>query len=302
MIRGSIDLGTNTCLLLVVEWDSSTRSIAREIADYSTIVRLGQGVDSAKRLQGEAIERTLSCLKTYSEALRSHGGKPGEAICVATAQARDAENGLEFFERVKKETGFQFRIISGDEEAELSFKGALLPGMKREKCAVIDIGGGSTELRSLKSGDSLRMGSVRFTERFMKSDPVRDEEFWAARSACDELFETLKPWRRENPSDLQLIGVAGTITTLAAWFLELKKFDKSKIDGLQLSRGDVHRMVEELKYRSSQEKANLPGIDRGRADVILAGALILWRAMEILDFPMVSVSTRGLRYGILYLN
>jgi exopolyphosphatase/guanosine-5'-triphosphate,3'-diphosphate pyrophosphatase len=294
MIRASIDLGTNTCLLLIVNGDTD-----HVVADYSTIVRLGQKVDGERKLHPEAVERTLNCLKGYAEKLRSAGGDPQTTVCVATSQARDAKNGAEFFARVKQETGFQFKVISGDEEARLTFQGALLPGMKPELSAVIDIGGGSTELIGKIGGKSLDMGSVRFTERFLKSDPVTDEEFWACQAEADRMLESMLEWRRKLPEGLTLVGVAGTATTLAAWHLELPKFDAAKIDALTLTRGDVHRMVEELKWRSIEERCGLPSMEAKRADVILAGALILWRAMEMLNFSELRVSTRGLRYGVL---
>lgn len=104
------------------------------------------------------------------------------------------------------------------------------------------------------------------------------------------------------PTDLRLCAVAGTATTLAAWFLGLEKFDASRIDGLVLSRGDLHRQVEDLKWRTLAERMELPGMEKGRADVLLAGALILWRMMELLGFDAVTISTRGLRYGVLLAN
>ena len=299
MIRASIDLGTNTCLLLIADWNSSKREVTRVLEDYNTVVRLGQSVDQKRELHPEAKARTLACLKNYAEKVRKAGANPVDAVCVATSQARDAKNGAEFFQQVEKETGFRFRVISGDEEAKCTFLGALLPGMRPESCAVIDIGGGSTELTDQKGGHSLDIGSVRFTERFLKSDPVTDDEFWACQDAIDEQVKALLPWRAKLPRDIQFVGVAGTVTSLAAWYLELEKFDAPKIDQVVLTRGDIHRMVEELKWRTVAERTSLPGMEQGRADVILAGAMILWRCMELLKFSECRVSTRGLRFGVL---
>ena len=269
------------------------------LGDFSTIVRLGQGVDRDRRLHADAIERALVCLRGYAAQVRELGSKPEETICVSTASARDAQNGAEFFERVRAETGFRFKVISGDEEARLTFLGALLPGMRAEQSAVIDIGGGSTELIGQSGGRSLDLGSVRFTERFLKSDPVTDEEFWACQFEADRMLETMLPWRAQLAPGTGLVAVAGTATTLAAWQLGLPHFDARQIDELTLTRGDVHRLLEELKWRTVEERKALPAMEPKRADVILAGALILWRAMEKLDFAQVRVSTRGLRYGIL---
>lgn len=299
-VRASIDLGTNTCLLLVAEWDGkATGEPTRVIGDYSTVVRLGKGVDKNRMLDPQAMERTLTCLRGYAEKVRAAGADTRDTVCVATSQARDAKNGAEFFAKVEAETGFLFKVISGDDEARMSFIGALLPGMEPRKSAVIDIGGGSTELISSEGGKSVDVGSVRFTERYLKSDPVTDDEFWACQAAIDESLEELRSWRETLPANVQLVAVAGTATTLAAYYLGLSHFDADKINEVTVTRGDIHRMVEELKWRTVEERCQLAGMERERADVILAGALILWRAMELLNFRECRVSARGLRYGAL---
>lgn len=302
MLKASIDLGTNTCLLLVADVEHSTGKVTRVLHDQSTMVRLGQGVDRTKRLHPDAVARTRACIKGYASKLITLGLKPSETVCVTTATARDAENGAEFFHAVEKETGFKFRTLSGDEEAKYMFQGGLLPGMNPDTSAVIDIGGGSTEFKSVQGGMSLQMGSVRFTERFLKSDPVTDGEFWEAREAIETVLAGAKAWRAGLPLKTDLVGVAGTIVTLAQWQLGLATFDAQAINGTELTRGDVHRMVEELKWRTVDERKMIPGIEPGRADVLLAGALILWRTLESLEFPKVIVSTRGLRYGVLNLG
>jgi exopolyphosphatase/guanosine-5'-triphosphate,3'-diphosphate pyrophosphatase len=284
-------------LLLIAEVDS-VGCVTRTIEDHARVVRLGQGVDREKKLAPEAIARTLAWLRDYAAQVRAQGLDPANTVAVATSQARDARNGAEFFAQVEKETGFKFRVLSGDEEAQGTFQGALLPGMDPARVAVIDIGGGSTELMARAGGQSLDLGSVRFTERYLKSDPVTDAEFWACEAEIDRMLGTLKPWRSQLHGQVELVAVAGTATTLAAWFLELPEFEALKIDGAWLSRGDLHRMVEELKWRSVAERRELTGIEAGRADVLLAGAMILWRTHEVLGFSGCRVSTRGLRYGV----
>jgi exopolyphosphatase/guanosine-5'-triphosphate,3'-diphosphate pyrophosphatase len=285
------------------------------------------------------MKRTLDCLIGYAAKLRAYGGDPAETIAVATSQARDSKDAPEFFAKIEKETGFKFKVISGDEEARLTFIGALLPGMSPARSAVIDIGGGSTEIimgaagstygaggkitsdvgsdkseqaasgagsntsgrsAALRTvGQSVDIGSVRYTERFLKSDPVTDDEFWACQDAIDAEVAKLREARGKAPSDVELVAVAGTATTLAAIHLGLPEFDAAKLDGAILTRGDVHRLVEDLKWRSVAERMRLAGLEEKRADVILAGALILWRAMEVLGFVELKVSTRGLRFGVL---
>ncbi len=299
MIRASIDLGTNTCLLLVTEYNPQSGTIQSILGDFATIVRLGEGVDRTQELQPAAMERALQCLESYSKKVLEFGGQPENVICVATSQARDAKNSRDFFSRVQKLTGFQFRVISGEDEAKFTFLGALLPGMDPHHSHVIDIGGGSTEMMSYSCAKSVDMGSVRFTERYLKSNPVTDEEFWSCQDAIDEQIQKFLPWRKTVQSEDRIVAVAGTATTLAAWYLNLEKFDAQKVDSIVLSRGDLHRMVEELKWRTIEERKSLPGIEPQRADVILAGALILWRILEVLEFRECQISTRGLRYGVL---
>lgn len=301
MRKASIDLGTNTCLLLVAEVaneGAEAGTVRETLLDLSTMVRLGQEVDRTRRLHPDAMGRTLGCLRGYAAKVTGYGVKPSEVVCVATATARDAENGGEFFAQVTRETGLVFRTISGDEEARSMFFGGLLPGMDPLSTAVLDIGGGSTEFRSAHRGLSLQMGSVRFTDRFLKSDPVTDAEFWAAEAAIDQALKEASSWRESIPQKTELVGVAGTVVSLAQWHLGLRQFDAAKLDGLEMSRGDIHRMVEELKWRTIVERRSIPEIESGRADVLLAGAMILWRSLEGLDFPQVRVSTRGLRYGV----
>lgn len=297
MIRASIDLGTNTCLLLIAEVAEGV--VTRVILDRSTVVRLGQGVDRSHALHPDAITRTSQCLRGYASMCICHGVKPSDVVCVATATARDAENGKSFFDSVEAQFGFRFKTISGDEEARCMFQGGLLPGMEPASSAVIDIGGGSTEFRSLNEGMSFQMGSVRFTERFLKSNPVTDSEFWACQAEIDSILEGAQSWRLGLPKNTSLIGVAGTVVNVASAFLELKEFNPEALNQCTLHRGDVHRIVEELKWRTVEERRLIPGIESGREDVILAGALILWRAMERLEFETLRVSTRGLRFGVL---
>ena len=299
MIRSSIDLGTNTCLLLIVEWDPQQKAITCVLRDEATVVRLGEGVDQTRMLQVAPMERVLWCLKDYAETVQLLGGNPAETICVATSQARDAMNSAEFFDRIKNKFNFSFRTLSGDQEAHLTFLGGLLPGMDRNTSAVIDIGGGSTEIISSQGGHSVDLGSVRYTERYLKSNPVTDEEFWACQEAVDQELQVFISWRKKQLELTELVAVAGTATSLAAWHLGLMEFDSNRVDATILSRGDVHRMVEELKWRTIEERRQLPCMEPMRADVLLAGAIILWRALELLDFKDCRVSSRGLRYGLI---
>ena len=297
MLKASIDLGTNTCLLLIAEVESGCVNMV--LGDYARIIRLGEGVDKTRYLQPEAIERTLKCLDEYRKIISTAGILSGDVICVATSQARDAENGSEFFARVEADLGFVFRVVSGKDEARLSFKGSLLPNMEASNHAVVDIGGGSTEFVTVNGGLSTDLGSVRFTERYLRSDPITDEEFSICLKEIDNKLEELVDWRSATPSDMQMLAVAGTATTLASWYLRLREFDAAKVEKVQLTSVDLHRMVEELKRMTVGERRDQVGIEPKRADVLLAGAMIMWRIMEKLKFQNCNISSRGLRYGVL---
>ena len=239
------------------------------------------------------------CLDEYWQIISKAGLLPGDVVCVATSQARDAENGWEFFSRVEAELGFRFRAISGKDEARLSFIGSLLPGMEPSNHAVVDIGGGSTEFVTAKEDRSIDLGSVRFTERYLKSDPVIDEEFSICLNEIDNELEGLVDWRSSLPSDMQMLAVAGTATTLASWHLGLREFDTAEVNKVQLTKDNLHRMVEGLKSMTVAERRDQVGIEPKRADVLLAGAMIMWKTMEKLQFHTCSISSRGLRYGVL---
>ncbi len=219
MLKASIDLGTNTCLMLMAEVESGY--VKNVLGDYARIIRLGEGVDKTRLLQPDAIARAVTCLDEYRKIIFKEGISPGDVICVATSQARDAENGAEFFSRLEAELSFRFRVISGKDEARLSFMGSLLPGMEPLNHAVVDIGGGSTEFVTAKDDRSVDLGSVRFTERYLKSDPVTDEEFSVCLNEIDNKLEDLVDWRNSILSNLQMLAVAGTATTLASWHLSL---------------------------------------------------------------------------------
>ena len=303
MLKASIDLGTNTCLLLVQDGE-------QVLHDESRVVRLGQDVARTGRLHPEAMERARLCLKDYVHVAEQLGVPASKILAVATAQARDAADAKPFFEELEGRLGLRFRILSGDEEARATFLGAAVPGSDPGRMVVMDIGGGSTELvghvgaipaHELQlQGKSLPIGAVKITEKFLHSDPVTDPEFWAAEDAIDRELETMKAWRAgfDSIQGPQFTAVAGTAVTLAMLQMEMKQFRATDIDGFEITRGDAHRLVEELKWRTVEERKALPGMEPKRADVILAGALIFWRTMEVLDFPVARVSTRGLRFGV----
>jgi len=283
--------------MLLAEVESG--QIKKVLGDHARIIRLGEGVDQTRSFQPEAIERTLICLAEYKSIISEAGITSGDVVCVATSQARDASNGGAFFDKVEEECGFKFSVLSGKVEARLSFMGSLLPGMDQSNHAVVDIGGGSTEFVTAKEDLSVDLGSVRFTERYLKSDPVTDEEYMICLDKIDSKLEELVGWRSSIPADMQMLAVAGTATTLASWHLEQEAFSVAEVEKVQLSKENLQKMVEDLKSMTVAERREQVGIETKRADVLLAGAMIMWRTMEKLIFPTCNISTRGLRYGVL---
>lgn len=190
--------------------------------------------------------------------------------------------------------GFHFRVITGEQESELSYQGA--KGENETSAlsiGMLDIGGGSTETRDSKSGSSISWGSVWLKETFFTSNPITDQQFWAARKELDEAFAKTKKITADK-----WIGVAGTVVTLGQLFLACD-YEVKKIQGTCLKTGDLHRLTEDLKWRSIEEIKAMKGIDSTRADVILAGALIAWRAAEYHQMKEIEISCRGLRYALL---
>lgn len=286
--RAAIDLGTNTCLLLILAPDGAI------LHDESNTVRLGEDLSRTGVFSEAAMQRTLATLRNYAGTLDRHGIPCSDVVAVSTASGRNAKNAAQFFQKVKSEAGLSFRILSGDEEALATFLGAD-PGPND---CVIDIGGGSTEVVTGSHAISIAMGSVNLTERFLKSDPVTDQEFWQLEDKVDELL--VDAMKRFDPLPKHGIAVAGTATTLASLQLALPKFDRTQIDAMHLSVGDLHRWVEDLKWRTNSEREKLPGMEASRAPVILAGAVILWRFLAVAKIPSIRVSTRGLRFGVLH--
>ncbi len=302
----SFDLGTNTFLLLVADVEDGRVEPAYE---KETIVRFGKGVDAAGNLNVEAMQRGLACLQEYVALAKQHGA--GQIFAVGTSALRDAANRSEFLDAAFEKTGLRIEIISGEKEAQLAFAGALsnMPDLP-SPIAVLDIGGGSTEVvigesRQLLSGNEIPLnarsadiGSVRLTERFAKSDPVQPEEVQRLREQAETIMRAT--WSPESLAKVKtVIGTAGTITTLAAMALAMQEYDPRRIDGYLLTRQKLGEVIAELTRRTIAERQRMPGLSPARADVILAGALILETFLKVFHFSELMVSDRGLRYGVL---
>jgi exopolyphosphatase/guanosine-5'-triphosphate,3'-diphosphate pyrophosphatase len=295
-----LDLGTNTFLLLIA--DVGPHDIT-PVFEKETVVRLGKGVDAGGNLSPESMQRGVLCLQEYIAFANQYHCQ--EIFAVGTSALRDAANRESFLARVKTETGLKVRIISGEDEARLSFLGALsnkndLP----EPLAIIDIGGGSTEVvrgthKGILEARSTDLGSVRLTERWLKHDPVLPEEVKVLREQAEKTMRAAWPVE-EIRRTATMIGTAGTITTIAAMVQKLTLYDPKRIDGFVMTARQLNAIIAELARLSIAERQMLPGLNPARADVILAGALLLEVFMSVYGFSQLLVSDRGLRYGVLW--
>jgi exopolyphosphatase/guanosine-5'-triphosphate,3'-diphosphate pyrophosphatase len=292
----TLDVGTNTVLLLVAE---AAGDRFRPVVERAEITRLGKGVDKTGRLDAESLEATVSAITRFAAEARSLGA--AEIACVATSASRDASNGSEFRERVRREAGVEAEIISGDLEAELTYLSATRDVGTELPVAVLDIGGGSTELvigheGSVQFKRSFNVGSVRLTERFVRNDPPSASERAEMQRYVDEVFSEAPP----APAGFRFVGVAGTVTTVCAVSRGIAPYDSEKVHLSKLTRQEVERETDRYFRLSVAEKRALSGMEPKRADVIAAGALILERAMVRLGADEAIVSDRGIRWGLLY--
>ncbi len=289
----AVDVGTNTALLLIAELREGRLS---PTANEAEIVRLGQGVDRTRRLAPEAVDRTLAVLARYGELVAKSG--VDRAAAVGTQALREVENGQEFLVRAQAALGFPVEVIDGEREARLSFRAvaASFPEPPGGRRTVLDIGGGSTELvvggRDVERLASVPIGAVRLTERLLHHDPPTPDERAALIVEIDRALDGAP-----HPEG-QLVGVAGTVTTMCAISLGLAVYDGERVHGSRLSRAEVERTVAHLGAMPLGERKRLPGLDPRRADVIFAGGAILARVMARAAVDELIVSDRGIRWGL----
>jgi exopolyphosphatase/guanosine-5'-triphosphate,3'-diphosphate pyrophosphatase len=274
VIVAAVDLGTNTTRLLVgrVE-DGRIEELHRE----TRITRLGEGVDSRRRLLPAPIARVRNVLSDYRRTAESLGAE--RTLLVATSAVRDAENGEAFLGEIEWSYGFATRQLSGDEEAKMTVRGV---GELEAATLLVDIGGGSTELVLDGFRSSLPMGSVRFTERF-------GEEVDASSRAADALLPELAP--------RGAVGVAATITSLAALDLGLAEYDRERVHGHVLTRDGARTQLERLAALPLEERRRVPALEPERAAVIVAGAAILLAILDRYALESIRVSERDLLDG-----
>jgi exopolyphosphatase / guanosine-5'-triphosphate,3'-diphosphate pyrophosphatase len=279
---GAVDLGTNSTRLLVADVDGGR---VQEVARHTQITRLGEGVDERRKLLPLPVARVRNVLSDYRRELERLGAE--RILTIGTSAVRDAENGEAFLGEIEWSYGFATRLVTGDEEAELTLRGVATGLTLDEGTLVLDVGGGSTELTTTRERISIDVGSVRLTERYLRSDPPSPGALAAALSEVRDLLPQLEP--------TAAVGVAGTITTLAA--LELGGYDPDRVHGFHLSRAAVEQQLERLASLPLAERRKLPGLEPERAPVIVGGALIVCAVLDRYGLQGLRVSERDLLHG-----
>ncbi len=293
-----IDIGTNTALLLIADLDPVNNRI-QPVLHRQTIIRLGKNVDEQKIIDHSAMQRLIQCMLDFKALSKEYEAQT--IVAAGTSALRDAKNRMEIIDEVVMASGVVIKTLSGEEEAAMTFTGAVA-GMEDipERFTVIDIGGGSTEISMGNTGTieqsiSLDIGSVRLTERLFTAQPPSEEEFLTAKQEIDSTFTgNLEPFFSGRE---QVFGVAGTLTTIARIVSGEKEFDPAKVHNYPLRYDQVKLLLEELKSLTIEEIIS-KGIPEGRADVITMGTLILHQFMRLLGITDVRVSIQGLRYGL----
>lgn len=296
MICAGIDIGTNTILMVIGEHHpNGTWTI---IDDVHSIARLGEGVDATGVISDDAIARASTILATYRE--RCNACDVERIRAVATSAMRDAHNGSAVRAVLSAIIGSEIEVIEGGEEARLTFAGTVRGD---QPSMAIDIGGGSTEFvfgegTSISDSVSMNIGAVRLTERYFSTRPPSAQTLVDARAFIQT---TLDPFTsRFNANGRTVFAAAGTPTALATLDLQLDAFDAQRIDGHILSASTVHRLAEELTAMDVASLRSFPAIHPNRIDILPAGALLLDGIMKAFGIDDVIVSTRGVRYGVLF--
>jgi exopolyphosphatase/guanosine-5'-triphosphate,3'-diphosphate pyrophosphatase len=277
---GVVDLGTNSTRLLVADVEDGH---VEEVERRTVITRLGEGVDERRKLLPLPMTRVRNALSDYRRELERLGAE--RVLTIATSSVRDAENGEAFLGEIEWSYGFTTRLLSGDEEAALTFRGVSDGRPLDSQTLVLDVGGGSTELILDGAYTSLDIGSVRLTERFLHSDPPTGNELSAAAGAV--ALPDLQP--------ASAIGVAGTVTTLAA--LELGGYDKDRVHSYRIAREAVDRQLGRLASLPLSQRRELPGLEPERAPVILGGVVIVQQVLDRYGLDAIEASERDLLHG-----
>ena len=296
----SIDIGSNTVRLLILECDENQNF--RILASRRVITRLGEGMDIHGKLMAPRMSATLSALSAFRQDCLDNGNPPLHAV--ATSAVREASNGEEFVRLAQKETGIEIEIIPWEEEAHLTLEGVFwkIPHENR-KILTFDIGGGSTEFilsegKNIAGFCSSSLGVVRLTEKFIHQHPVDNTEYENLATHLKNELQTIKEKLSAFMPQV-LIGTAGTVTTLAALKDNIYPYDPEKIHGTLLPRQDIENLIQDLKRKSLNERLALKSLEPGREDLIIAGTALVLETMRTFQCDPLLVSEYSLREGII---
>jgi exopolyphosphatase / guanosine-5'-triphosphate,3'-diphosphate pyrophosphatase len=291
---GVVDLGTNSTRLLVADVDDGT---VRELDRRLVITRLGEGVDKRRKLLPTALARVRNVLVDYRRAAEGLGAE--RTLTLATSAVRDAENGEAFLGEIEWSYGFETRLLTGEEEALLTFRGVTEGRPVADATLVVDVGGGSTELvlggpDGIDFHVSLDLGCVRLTERFLANDPPAEEEIRACRDFVGALLQERIP---AGLAPGRAIGVAGTVTTLAALHLGLEKYDPERIHGHRMPAAWIEDELARLATRTVAELRSEPAIEPDRAPVLLGGVVAVAETLAFFGIDELEASERDILHG-----
>ncbi len=299
-IHAVIDLGTNTFRLLIAE---VTKSSVKPIYSENKITRLGEGFSKEKRFLPSAMERAMDTLTSFKTTLNSY--VPDRLSVIGTSAFRESENRDAFLLSIKKQVAFEVDVISGKEEARLTFLGAnLILKNHARPMLLIDIGGGSTEF-IVSEGETphlfltTNLGVVRLTEQYLHSDPSTGEECEALKLEIERVLRDLTPTFPQTTATPLFAGTAGTLTTLAAIDQKMGIYDPEKVNGYPLSKKALQAIFNQLFALPLKKRCHVPGLEKGREDLIIPGLLILLVLMDLCHYDPVVVSDYGLREGVL---
>ena len=295
-----IDVGSNSIRSLVV--DLADAAAPKVLDDQREVVRLASGLRRRGRLSRKAMRRALEALKRMADIARARGAR--RVAVVGTSAIREASNRRQFIERVRAETGLRLRVVSEEEEARLAFESAALSfDLGREPCAVIDLGGGSAELilafgKHVKEAYSLRLGAVTLTERYLGSDPIRGREL--ARLQRHVRRRLRAAHIDADPAPRVLIASGGTATSLAQIVMARQGLEGRPVLGFEMTQAELLHLLSAMLRRTLAERRQMPGLSPERADIIVAGAAVLYEIMARLKINLLRVNERGIRHALLH--
>jgi exopolyphosphatase/guanosine-5'-triphosphate,3'-diphosphate pyrophosphatase len=292
----AVDLGTNSTRLLVADVDDGRID---DLARTTRVTRLGEGVDERHRLLPLPVTRVRNVLPDFRRTAESLGAE--RTLAIATSAVRDAENGEAFLGEIEWSYGFATRLLSGDEEALMMFRGVTAERQLGARTVIVDVGGGSTELvaggpEGVRWHASLDIGSVRLTERFLHSDPPPDDELAECAAAVRALLAERVPDEIRSGARAA-VGVAGTITSIAALALGLDEYDRERVDGSRLSAEALDAQLRRLAAVPVEERRTIRPLDPERAPVIVAGAVIAQQTLASFDLEALDISERDILDG-----